>query len=172
MMHASRRGCLVFALALALLSAGGSSNSIQWKIVGPGGGGSMFHPAISPHDPNLAVLTCDMTGAYITKDAGASWRQFNLRTTLGAFAFDPAHSDVLYAGSDGVFRSDDRGEKWRLVFPDPKTAEERMVGGSGHSRGSGRHRSRVCRDRVVGHSAALLHARRRADVARISHFWG
>jgi len=128
MMHASRRGCLVFALALALLSAGGSSNSIQWKIVGPGGGGSMFHPAISPHDPNLAVLTCDMTGAYITKDAGASWRQFNLRTTLGAFAFDPAHSDVLYAGSDGVFRSDDRGEKWRLVFPDPKTAEERMVG--------------------------------------------
>ena len=99
-----------------------------WKILGPGGGGSMFHPAVSPHDPNLAVLHCDMTGAYITKDGGASWREFNLRTTLGAFAFDPVHAEVLYAGSDGVFRSDDRGQTWRLVFPDPRTAQDRMVG--------------------------------------------
>jgi photosystem II stability/assembly factor-like uncharacterized protein len=128
MRHASRNGYLVLALALAVLSAGRIRNSFQWRIVGPGGGGSMFHPAISPHDPNLAVLNCDMTGAYITTDGGASWRQFNLRTTLGAFAFDPSHSNIIYAGSDGVFRSDDRGERWRLVFPDPKTTQDRMVG--------------------------------------------
>ncbi|HWR52404.1 MAG TPA: hypothetical protein VN428_14930 [Bryobacteraceae bacterium] len=99
-----------------------------WKIIGPGGGGSMFHPTISPHDPNLAVLSCDMTGAYITKDGGTSWREFNLRTTVSAFAFDPVHPNVVYAGSDGLFRSDDRGETWRLVFPDPKITQERMVG--------------------------------------------
>lgn len=99
-----------------------------WTKLGPGGGGSMFHPAVSPHDPNLAVLNCDMTGAYITKDGGVSWREFNLRTTIGAFAFDPADPNVMYAGSDGVFRSDDRGQTWRLVFPDPKTEQDRMVG--------------------------------------------
>ncbi len=126
-----RKGYLPLVLAFALLSAGGSGNSVRWKIVGPGGGGSMFHPAISPHDPNLAVLNCDMTGVYITKDGGASWRELNLRTTVGAFGFDPAHPNILYAGSDGIFRSDDRGDTWRLVFPDPKTAQDRMVGDHG-----------------------------------------
>jgi uncharacterized protein (TIGR03437 family) len=104
--------------------------SIQraWRKLGPGGGGAMFHPAVSPHDPKIAVLNSDMTGAYITKDGGASWRELNLRSTIGAFAFDPVNPNVIYAGSDGVFRSDDRGRTWRLVFPDPKTAEDRMVG--------------------------------------------
>src|SRR5579871_749711 len=128
MAYASRKGFLLLSLTLALLSAGGVSSSLRWKIVGPGGGGSMFHPAISPHNPNLAVLNCDMTGAYITTDGGTSWREFNLRTTLGAFAFDPKRANILYAGSDGVFRSDDRGRTWRLIFPDPKTTQEQMVG--------------------------------------------
>src|SRR6185369_14873847 len=50
------------------------------------------------------------------------------RTTVGAFAFDPVHPNILYAGSDGVFRSADGGGTWRLVFPDPKTTQDRMVG--------------------------------------------
>jgi len=128
MKHDMSNGYLISVLAFGLLGVSGFGASLQWKIVGPGGGGSMFHPAISPHDPNLAVLNCDMTGAYITKAGGASWREFNLRTTVGAFAFDPVHPNILYAGSDGVFRSDDAGETWRLVFPDPKTTQDRMVG--------------------------------------------
>ena len=104
------------ALAFAMLCAGDVSNSLRWRIIGPGGGGTMFHPAISPHDPNLAVLNCDMTGAYITKDGGTSWREFNLRTTVGAFAFDPVQPNILYAGSDGVFRSDDRGGRGGSCF--------------------------------------------------------
>lgn len=123
-----RKGCWMCLLAFALLTVAGTGNSPRWNIVGPGGGGSMYHPVISPHDANVAALYCDMTGAYLTKDGGASWREFNLRTTLGAFAFDPVHPNILYAGSDGVFRSDDGGEMWRLVFPDPKTTQDRMVG--------------------------------------------
>ncbi len=41
-----------------------------WRIVGPGGGGTMRRPAVSPHDPKVVVEGCDMTGAYITKDGG------------------------------------------------------------------------------------------------------
>ncbi|MGE5648540.1 MAG: IPT/TIG domain-containing protein [Acidobacteriota bacterium] len=99
-----------------------------WRLLGPGGGGAMFRPVTSPHDPNLTVLASDMTGAFITRDGGASWREFNLRTVVSAVAFDPVNPDVIYAGSDGVFRSDDRGATWRLIFPDPATAREEMVG--------------------------------------------
>ena len=37
---------------------------------GPGGGGTMRRPAVSPHDPRVVVEGCDMTGAYITRDGG------------------------------------------------------------------------------------------------------
>ena len=54
----------------------------RWEIIGPGGGGTMTHPTISPHDPNVVLVGCDMTGAYITYDGGESWRMFNLGTVV------------------------------------------------------------------------------------------
>src|SRR5436305_15223280 len=87
------------------------ADSIQrqatWKIIGPGGGGAQFIPTISPHDPSTVLVACDMTGAYITHDGGQNWREFNLRTRVDAFAFDPADPKVIYAGASGLFRSDD-----------------------------------------------------------------
>jgi photosystem II stability/assembly factor-like uncharacterized protein len=79
----------------------------------------MIHPTISPHDPAVVVEGCDMTGMYITLDGARSWRMFNLRSVLRAVAFDPADADVIYAGSSGLWRSEDLGKSWRLVFPDP-----------------------------------------------------
>ena len=61
-------------------TAGPAARFDQWTILGPGGGGTMVDPTISPHDSRLVVERCDMTGAYITTDAGSSWRMFNLRT--------------------------------------------------------------------------------------------
>ena len=37
-----------------------------WNFVGAGGGGAMFSPTVSPHDPDYAYVRCDMTGAYVT----------------------------------------------------------------------------------------------------------
>jgi hypothetical protein len=34
----------------------------------------MFTPAISPADPNLMMLNCDMSAAYISEDGGRNWR--------------------------------------------------------------------------------------------------
>src|SRR5204863_347971 len=45
---------------------------------------------ISPHDPRLVLVACDMTGAYISHDGGDSWRMFNLRSPVTLFAFDSA----------------------------------------------------------------------------------
>jgi photosystem II stability/assembly factor-like uncharacterized protein len=90
-----------------------------WRILGPGGGGAQFYPAVSPHDPNLVLVACDMTGAYISHDAGNSWRMFQLRSPVRFFAFDPLDPKVIYAGTSVLWRSADTGRTWNLVYPNP-----------------------------------------------------
>src|SRR5690242_18310451 len=77
-----------------------------WRVIGPGGAGGMLLPTVSPHDPRLVLERCDMTGSYISHDAGHSWRMFNLRDATSAFAFDPGDARVIYAGSHALFRSE------------------------------------------------------------------
>ena len=89
----------------------------------------MFFPTVSPHDPSVVLIACDMTGAYITNNGGKSWREFNLRDRVDSFAFDPSDRRAVYAGASGVFRSEDSGTSWRLVLPEPaKDVIEQMVG--------------------------------------------
>src|SRR5689334_9147651 len=95
----------------------------DFRIIGPGGGGAMFHPTISPHDTNTVLIACDMTGAYITHDGGKSWRMFNLRGVVDFFAFDPKDPKTMYAHATALWRSTDSGEHWSLVYPRPDTVK-------------------------------------------------
>src|ERR1017187_665620 len=113
------RRLLFCCMALAALAAGPAARFDSWKVIGPGGAGGMFLPTISPHDANLVLEHCDMTGAYISLDAGRSWRMFNLRGTVTAFAFDPNDAKVIYAGNSALWRSSDTGRTWSMIFPDP-----------------------------------------------------
>jgi photosystem II stability/assembly factor-like uncharacterized protein len=94
-----------------------------FQVVGPGGGGAMFHPTINPHDTNEVLVACDMTGAYISHDGGRSWRMFNLRGTVRFFAFDPLQPHVIYAATRALWRSSDDGESWDLIWPKPSTVD-------------------------------------------------
>lgn len=79
----------------------------------------MISPTISPHNFAVVLEHCDMTGGYITLDGGQSWRMFNLRTGINVFAFDPSNPKRIYAGSTALWRSDDSGQSWRMLFPNP-----------------------------------------------------
>jgi len=93
----------------------------NFRVIGPGGGGAMFHPTVSPHDLNTVLVNCDMTGAYISHDGGKSWRMFNLRGVVQFFVFDPLDKNVIYAQATGLWRSQDQGETWNLVYPKPSS---------------------------------------------------
>src|SRR5712671_1799126 len=91
--------CLV---AIAIAAAASAPRFDAWKVIGPGGAGGMFLPTVSPHDSNIVLEVCDMTGAYISNNAARSWRMFNLRGKISAFAFDPNDPKVIYAGNEGL----------------------------------------------------------------------
>jgi photosystem II stability/assembly factor-like uncharacterized protein len=116
----------VTTLSVILASAGALADAepgspAKWRVIGPGGGGAQFLPTISPHDSNVVLVGCDMTGSYLSRDGGASWRMFNLRGRAHFFVFDPVDPKVIYTRTTGLWRSADRGLTWRLVWPRPES---------------------------------------------------
>jgi photosystem II stability/assembly factor-like uncharacterized protein len=54
---------------------------------------------------------------------------FNLRGVVRDFEFDPQAPETVYAGNSGLYRSDDRGRRWKLIYPNPEEViEEVMIG--------------------------------------------
>jgi|WetSurMetagenome_2_1015567.scaffolds.fasta_scaffold00415_8 photosystem II stability/assembly factor-like uncharacterized protein len=111
-----------------------NQNKLQeniWKVIGPGGGGGVLKPTVSPFDENFVLTHCDMTGAYISHDGGKSWKMKNLWNVPDDFEFDPVDNNTIYIATRGflysqdrgsgislLLRSSDKGEKWRIIFPD------------------------------------------------------
>ena len=119
-----------FLTSLSALSAFAQGTRLnQWEVIGPGGGGTMISPTISPRDPRMVLEHCDMTGGYITYDDGQSWRMFNLRSGIQVFAFDPSNDEIVYAGNEALWRSADRGKTWAMLYPSPaRHTVEHQVG--------------------------------------------
>ena len=89
----------------------------NFRVLGPGGGGAMFHPTISPHDSLTAMVSCDMSGVYITHNGGQSWRLINLRGAARDIVFDPVDAKIIYILGIGLWQSEDGGATWRLLAP-------------------------------------------------------
>ncbi len=101
----------------------------SWEPVGPGGGGSLYVPSISPVDPDLIMEGCDMSGAYRSENGGLTWQtvDFNELTTyipwsLGhewmcPFAWHPQDANVVFVygsklGATRLYKSVDKGKTW------------------------------------------------------------
>ena len=100
--------------------ASAASQPIRWEPIGLSGGGGMFSPAISPANPDLMMLNCDMSAAYLTEDGGRNWRMIHraqLRSdTACRPAFHPTDPDIIYASSGGRLRiSRDRGRTFAAL---------------------------------------------------------
>jgi photosystem II stability/assembly factor-like uncharacterized protein len=89
----------------------------SWGFTGFGGGGATFNPAVSPHDADYACVACDMTGSFVTYNGGKSWRMFSLRGPVSYFVFDPSDPEIIYANSIALFKSNDRGNTWNILYP-------------------------------------------------------
>jgi photosystem II stability/assembly factor-like uncharacterized protein len=90
-----------------------------WEPLGLSGGGGMFAPAISPVDPDLMMVNCDMSGAYLSHDGGLHWRLIDglqLRSSTSCRpGFHPTDRNTIYAASgwEGRLRvTRDGGEHW------------------------------------------------------------
>ena len=110
-------------LVVVCLTSASADRPGGFRIIGPGGGGAMFNPTISPHDTNTVLISCDMTGSYITHDGGQTWRMFNLRGVVDFFVFDPRDANTMYAHATALWRSTDGGEHWNLVYPSPSSVK-------------------------------------------------
>jgi len=80
----------------------------------------MFAPAISPANPDLMMLNCDMSAAYISEDGGHNWRmihQAQLRSdTACRPAFHPTDSKTIFASASGRLKiSHDLGKTFRPI---------------------------------------------------------
>jgi len=107
--------CLELSVSAPVSPAG-----ISWEPVGLSGGGGMFSPSISPADPNLMMLNCDMSAAYLSEDGGRHWRMIHhaqLRSdTHCRPAFSPHNPNIIYASSSGRLRiSRDRGRTFSPI---------------------------------------------------------
>jgi len=113
-----------------------ASKTQTWKVIGPGGGGGVMLPTISPFNENIVLTHCDMTGAYISYNAGNDWRMFNLWTVPEDFEFDPMNENTIYTATRGyrysedrgsglsiLYRSEDKGKHWRIIYPDISKAK-------------------------------------------------
>ena len=128
-------GLAILLILTPLACLAGSPVSDGWKVIGPGGGGTMIAPTISPHDSKLVVEHCDMTGGYVTRDNGESWRMFNLRGGINVLAFDPAAPSGSMPGMQPSGSSNDFGRTWKMVFPSParNTVEHQLGDHSDYS---------------------------------------
>ncbi len=122
--------------------------AVPWTSLGLSGGGGMFTPAISPADPNLLLVNCDMSGIYRSTDGGQNWEMIHYLQLTSSTRVRPVwHSsdaNIAYAagGSSGPLKmTQDRGRTWIPVAGgptgvsasgiDPAHPEVRLVCGRG-----------------------------------------
>ncbi|MDA3843017.1 MAG: sialidase family protein [Candidatus Kapabacteria bacterium] len=108
-------------------------DSVAWSVVGIGGGGGQFTPAVSPHNPNLMFVSCDMSGFYRSTDRGTTWSMSDFRqiysSTGLATVFSPTDPDKIWDDGrrDGrryLLSSDDAGLTWNPEWILPGTAAD------------------------------------------------
>lgn len=103
----------------------------EWRSVGVGGGGSLFAPSFSPHNPQELYVACDMSELFHSTDLGLSWTMLPFHQIQGnrpsevAFTSNPNMLYCLDTAADlnRPAVSLDAGANWSLIGADPTGGE-------------------------------------------------
>lgn len=109
----------IVILAFNIINCNSSElpKKVTWQTAGPGGGGGMFSPAVSPHDDNLMFVSCDMSGVYRTTNGGENWEMIDYRQLKSSIrcapVFHPTDENIMWdeMGSS-IMQSTDKGKTW------------------------------------------------------------
>jgi len=140
----ARTVTMFLALAALLCAAGQAAQGgaplpdieYPFENVGLGGGGGMYTPAVSPHDPRLMFMTCDMSGVYRSADGGETWKILPFREIKSArvmkVTFDPNDPQVMYTYggpeyAQSLHVSRDMGLTWRPLLARQPWGSEPVV---------------------------------------------
>ncbi|MEK6796756.1 MAG: hypothetical protein AABZ39_18410, partial [Spirochaetota bacterium] len=106
---------VLFAAALNALDV----VPVEWKNIGPGGGGWVQSLLASRHDGNVVYIGGDVGGFYRSRDGGQSYTTHNDGLEdywVECIVEHPTDTSVIYIGCQyGVYRSADRGKTWRIL---------------------------------------------------------
>ncbi len=110
----------VIAAACLLLASAAFGTAQPFQNLGPGGAGGLYTPVVSPLDPSLMLITCDMGGVYVSRNRGRIWKMIDWTELSGANQcrplFDSVKKNVIYAASGSVVKkSTDTGVTWRAI---------------------------------------------------------
>jgi photosystem II stability/assembly factor-like uncharacterized protein len=122
--------CLWLMIALPAWGQTGQGTAAPqppvWTSIGLGGGGAMYTPAISPVDPNLILLSCDMSGFYRSTDGGKNWELIPYKQLTSSTRVRPVWHPVdanvaFYTGRFGgrLKITRDKGQTWGDVTGSP-----------------------------------------------------
>lgn len=125
---------LILSVILCLAKSDGSFLDVPFhsEPLGLGGGGAMYRPVISPHNPNLMFVSCDMGGFYRSGDGGKTWTMIDGRQMSGSpdtpVAFHPTDPNTIYAYGFGALRiSTDGGITWRPLTDNPPWRDNQVI---------------------------------------------
>lgn len=122
---------IILPLLILLSSSNLFSQISQWTSKGAGGGGALFSPAFSPHDPNEIYISCDMSELFRTTDLGNSWKEVDFRDIVGnngskvQFTNNPLINYCVNFENDLMtpFKTTNGGVNWSPLTSDPTFGE-------------------------------------------------
>jgi len=166
---------------------------VEWRNVGPGGGGWLQSMTASRHAAERLWIGCDVGGVYLSEDGGRTFINRNeglVNLYIEDIAEHPDNPDILFAaGPGGLCKTVDRGLHWREVregMPKPDGAgyaapiskvvfdpkdPSHVYAAVGDPRGHTHKRARqgiIYESRDGGESWSVIHIGDQADVFDIS----
>lgn len=122
--------------------ASGSGRGDLFTPLGPGGGGGMYVPSMSPYEQGLVFVATDMGGVFRSEDDGARWRLIPFGNGLRYTQLSPPmvhfpRHIAWVTERSRVTMSHDRGASWTTQPPGPwgKSPVTRLAGISGAGTG-------------------------------------